>query len=449
VSVACARLKDHLSDLAVTSHEARSPTRLFEAFASGIVRALGAEFVEILEHLGTEGAFVLRCARGLPDDQIGRARVPGGLLSQAGRAFLDPSGRPVELEDMSHPHDWADSDLLVGHGAKSGAAIRVEDSGKHFGVLGVFYAAPRSFTSEEREFFRRASALLGAGLQRLRREREASDWRSRSELLRAGAALLKVPAERDAVLFAAAVAGVGVGPGGARPMADWCAADALETGGRRPRLSRAGVAHASGNAERLEESLSVPLAPSAAHGASRVFATRQPELVRRCDEAFVRAVASDEEHRRALEEVKPFSYICVPVTGAYRFLGVLGFVRSERGIAVPFDDDDLAVCSEFAGLVGAAIEHGEVGPDLAEAQEAVRAHVGTQAPALTEREHEVLAGIAGGARLTQIARSLTIAPTTVRTHKRHLCDKLGLKPGAADALIVAEARRRGVADLPV
>ena len=449
MELAAAGLKTQLGRLAIVSHEAPTHSQLFEDFVDRIAHVLGADFVEILEHLGEEGAFLLRCARGLPDELIHCARVPGGLLSQAGRAYLDPLGRTVELVDVSRPHDWVDSQLFLSHGARSGITVRVEEGGRSFGVIGAFYAAPRDFSSDEREFLRQASALLGAGLQRLRRECEASSWRSRSELLRAGAALLKVPAERDAVLFAAAAAGVGVGSGGAPPMADWCAADALEAGGRRPRLSRAGIAHAGGNAERLKESLSVPLAPSAAHGASRVYATRQPELVRKCDEAFLRAVSRDSEHRRAHEEVKPLSYICVPVVGTYRFLGALGFIRTEEGNAVPFDEDDLAVCSEFAGLVGVAIEHGEVGPDLVEAREAVRAHVGTQAPALTEREHEVLAGIAGGARLTQIARSLTIAPTTVRTHKRHLCDKLGLKPGSADALIVAEARRRGVADLPV
>src|SRR5215210_8853214 len=91
-----ASLKEHLGYLAVASHEASSGSRLFEGFADRIAYALGADFVEILEHLGAEGAFVVRCARGLPDDLKDCAHVPGGLLSQAGRAFLDPLGRTVE-----------------------------------------------------------------------------------------------------------------------------------------------------------------------------------------------------------------------------------------------------------------------------------------------------------------------------------------------------------------
>ena len=447
VNVVSATLKDQLGELAVTSHRAPSQAQLFAAFADGIAQALGADVIEVLEYFGAEGAFLLRCGRGLPEDLNDRARVPGGLLSQAGRAFLDPLGHVVELEDLSNPHDWVDSELLLNHGARSGIAVRVEEGDRHFGVLGAFYATPRAFTSEERWFIADAAGLLGAGLSRLRREKEAACWRSRSELLRAGAALLKVPADRDAVLFAAAVAGVGVCPGGEHPMADWCAVDALEVGGRRPRLTRVGVAHADGDAERLKASPSVPLAPSAPHGAARAYATRQPELVRRCDEAFVRAVSRDAEHLRALEEVRPLSYICAPVMSSEHFYGTLAFARTEHGNLAPFDDEDLSVCSEFAGLVATAIERGEPAPDIAEAQEAVRSRV--EDPDLTEREHEVLTGIACGERLTQIARKLTIETTTVRTHKRHVCQKLGLKPGSADALIVAEARRRGVAGLPI
>lgn len=444
MSAGSTSLKDHISELAVASHEA-SRSQLFEIFTDGIARALGADFVEMLEYLGAEGAFVLKCGRGLPDDLEDRARVPGGLLSQAGRAFLDPTGHIVELEDVSHPHDWVDSELLLEHGVKSGVAIRVEEGDRPFGVLGAFYSAPREFSSEERHFLDQTAGLLGAGLQRLRREREAASWRSRSELLRSGALLVKVPAERDAVLFAAAAAGVGAGPGGALPMADWCAADALEADGRRPRLSRVGVAHAGGDAEKLEDSLSVPLAPSAPHGAERVYATRRPELVPRCDEAFIRTLSRDPEHRHAVDEVRPFSYICAPVMGTERFYGAITFIRTQSGNPAPFDEEDLTACSEFGGLVATAIERGEPGPDTAEAQEAVRSHAG--GANFTDRELEVLLGIASGERLAQIGRKHSISIHTVRNHKRSLCAKLGLSPSVPDARIIAEARRRGAPNL--
>jgi len=351
----------------------------------------------------------------------------------------------VELEDVSHPHEWEDGELLLSHGARSGITVRVGERGRSFGVIGAFFAMPRKFSSKEREFLSRAADLLGTGLGRLRSEQEAASWRSRSELLRSGAALLKVPAERDSVLLAAAAAGVGEGSGGMLPMADWCVAEAMEAGGRLPRLVGVGVARAGGETRRLSDSFSVPLSPAVPHGSARVYATRQPELVRRCDVACVRAAFRDTDHRRAIEAARPRSYVCVPVVGGFRFYGAIGFVRTELGTPIPFDEDDLVVCSEFAGLVAAAIERGEPDPDVAEAQEAVRSHAGTAD--FTDRELDVLLGIASGERLTQIGRKHSISIHTVRNHKRSLCAKLGLAPSVPDARIIAEARRRGAPNL--
>ena len=442
MSVSITSLKKQLSDLAVASHEATSTPILYEACASALTQALGADFAEVLEYLDGEGAFVLRSARGFAEEVTDLERVPSGLLSQAGRAFLDPLGHTVEFEDVSRPREWmVASDPLVRRGARSGIAIRVEEDGRPFGVIGAFYAAPRTFSSEEREFLSQAARLLGAGLRRLCSEREAASWRSRSELLRSGAVLLRVPAERDSVLFAAAAAGVG----GEWPMADWCAADALEADGRLPMLIGVGVARAWGGTQRVEHKISVPLAPAAQHGLARVYATRQPELFRRCDESFVRPVVREPEHRREIEAARPCSYMCVPVVGSHRFYGAIGFIRTEHGNPTPFDEEDVAVCSEFAGLVATAIERGEPGPDISEAEEAVRSRAGVAD--FTDRELEVLLGIAAGERLTQIGRKLSISIHTVRNHKRSLCAKLGLAPSVPDARIIAEARRRGVPNL--
>jgi DNA-binding CsgD family transcriptional regulator len=317
----------------------------------------------------------------------------------------------------------------------------VDEGGRPFGVIGAFYAAVRTFSSEEQEFLSQAAGLLGAGLRRLRSEREAASWRSRSDLLRSGAALLRVPAKRDSVLLAAAAAGVG----GERPMADWCVADALETDGRLPVLIGIGFARARGSTQRLEHKISVPLAPAAQHGSARVYATRQPELVRECDESIIRTVFSESEHRGEIDAARPCSYVCVPVVGSHRFYGAMGFIRTEHGNPTPFDEEDVTVCSEFAGLVATAIERGEPGPDISEAEEAVRSHAGVAG--FTNREIEVLLGIAAGERLAQIGRKLSISIHTVRNHKRSLCAKLGLAPSMPDARIIAEARRRGVPNI--
>jgi two-component system nitrate/nitrite response regulator NarL len=63
----------------------------------------------------------------------------------------------------------------------------------------------------------------------------------------------------------------------------------------------------------------------------------------------------------------------------------------------------------------------------------------TDAPALTDREREVLRLIADGKSLPEIAKELYLGVTTVKTHAQHLYEKLGVSDRAA---AVAEAMRR-------
>jgi two-component system nitrate/nitrite response regulator NarL len=63
----------------------------------------------------------------------------------------------------------------------------------------------------------------------------------------------------------------------------------------------------------------------------------------------------------------------------------------------------------------------------------------SDAPALTDREREVLRLIADGKSLPEIAKELYLGVTTVKTHAQHLYEKLGVSDRAA---AVAEAMRR-------
>ena len=71
----------------------------------------------------------------------------------------------------------------------------------------------------------------------------------------------------------------------------------------------------------------------------------------------------------------------------------------------------------------------------------IRLRATNDAPALTERERQVLKSIADGKSLPQIASELYLGVTTVKTHVQHLYEKLGVSDRAA---AVAEAMRRGL-----
>jgi two-component system nitrate/nitrite response regulator NarL len=71
----------------------------------------------------------------------------------------------------------------------------------------------------------------------------------------------------------------------------------------------------------------------------------------------------------------------------------------------------------------------------------IRLRASNDAPALTDREREILKLIAGGRSLPEIAGQLYLGVTTVKTHVQHLYEKLGVSDRAA---AVAEAMRRGL-----
>jgi two-component system, NarL family, nitrate/nitrite response regulator NarL len=69
----------------------------------------------------------------------------------------------------------------------------------------------------------------------------------------------------------------------------------------------------------------------------------------------------------------------------------------------------------------------------------IRSRATDSAPVLTDRERQVLKSIAEGKSVPDIASELHLGVTTVKTHVRHLYEKLGVSDRAA---AVAEAMRR-------
>lgn len=69
----------------------------------------------------------------------------------------------------------------------------------------------------------------------------------------------------------------------------------------------------------------------------------------------------------------------------------------------------------------------------------IQMRAASDAPALTDREREILKLIAAGKSLPAIASELFLGVTTVKTHVQHVYEKLGVSDRAA---AVAEAMRR-------
>jgi two-component system nitrate/nitrite response regulator NarL len=97
---------------------------------------------------------------------------------------------------------------------------------------------------------------------------------------------------------------------------------------------------------------------------------------------------------------------------------------------------DEIVAAVFAVARGESVLPSEVAAGLVGE---IRLRSPSDTPVLTEREREVLRLIADGKSFPEIASTLFIGVTTVKTHAQHVYDKLGVSDRAA---AVAEAIRR-------
>lgn len=103
------------------------------------------------------------------------------------------------------------------------------------------------------------------------------------------------------------------------------------------------------------------------------------------------------------------------------------------------DSDRATICEAVAAVArGETVLAPQVQAGLA-GEVRLREH--ESRPALSPREHEILARAASGLSGPDIARDLQISTATVKTHLRNIYEKLGVSERAA---AVAEAMRRGL-----
>lgn len=123
-------------------------------------------------------------------------------------------------------------------------------------------------------------------------------------------------------------------------LADWCVVDVLEEDGR---LRRIQTAHHDDAHDALIQGLcAYPPEPARPHPALTVLETGQPELIESVSDAFVDAIAADEEHRRILRTAGIASLLVVPLIARQHTLGAFTLVVTDSARAYTADDRLLA-----------------------------------------------------------------------------------------------------------
>lgn len=137
-------------------------------------------------------------------------------------------------------------------------------------------------------------------------------------------------------------------------LADWYAIDLLDDDGR---LQRVSVAHADPAKVRLALELQERYPPKrdVAGGAWKAIDTGKPDWAPDIPDALLVLGAYDDEHLRLLRGLSLRSYICAPLVGRGKTIGVLTVVHAESGRR--YVEEDVRLIEDIARRAGTAVEN--------------------------------------------------------------------------------------------
>lgn len=149
-------------------------------------------------------------------------------------------------------------------------------------------------------------------------------------------------------------------------IADWCVVDVLGEDGTLRRLA---VAHVDARKVELAHDIHrrFPPDPRTLGGAYAVVRTGRSQLMNEITDAQIQSAARDDDHRRLLFELRPRSFMCVPLKTREGTVGALTFVAAESERR--YDGTDLALAEALANRAAVAIDNAKL---FREAQQANR-----------------------------------------------------------------------------
>jgi len=329
-----------------------------------ITRLMSADTSAILL-LDEEGRFLtVRAAHGFDREIEHAVPVPFGQ-GMAGRVAA--SNKAIVIRDLAQvelasPH-------LRERGIKSLVAIPITVGEQVIGVAHAGSVEPARFDEEDMRLLRLMADRLALAITQAQAYQEERAARDEAELAHRRLAFLAeastlLATSLDHVSTLRAVARLAV-----PHLADWCAVD-VALDGRR--LERIAVAHVDPDKTSLVEELERrwPQQESSVVDPHAVLRSGTPELSPEVSDDLIAGSAQDEEHLAVLSELGIRSYMCVPMGGRDRVLGVLTFVtgQSERR----YDEADLALAEELARRAAVAVENALLYREIEERARAAR-----------------------------------------------------------------------------
>ena len=135
-----------------------------------IARVLGVEYGGVLKLLPGKEELVLVSAVGVPEEIIGKARIPAGYRSQAGYAIA--TGLTTVVTDLERETRFQKSELQTSLGMRSAAILLIRGAAEPYGVLGACSLAPHEFSPEDVDFLQAIANVLANAIERRRTEEQ-------------------------------------------------------------------------------------------------------------------------------------------------------------------------------------------------------------------------------------------------------------------------------------
>lgn len=170
------RLAEEQSIVAILGQKVLEDIGIDELIAEAVrqvSRALGTEYVKVLELMPDGKQFLLRTGIGWKEGYVGHAMVGAGAASQAG--FTLVSKKPVVVEDVATETRFSPPPLLKEHGVVSGLSVIIQGHGRPFGVLGAHTRTRRAFTEEDVNFIQLVANVLSEAIDKRHNERIISE----------------------------------------------------------------------------------------------------------------------------------------------------------------------------------------------------------------------------------------------------------------------------------
>ena len=135
-----------------------------------MTKVLGVDYSGIGKLLPEGDDFLLVSAAGLPEEMVGKMRIPADYRSQSGYALA--TGTATVVNDWAHETRFQQSELQKSQGMSSAAIVLIKGKGQPYGVLAAASHELHDFSEGDVDFMQAIANVLANAIERRQAEEQ-------------------------------------------------------------------------------------------------------------------------------------------------------------------------------------------------------------------------------------------------------------------------------------